>query len=205
MKKYNIIYADPPWSYNKRNKTTTKFGGGAMKHYDTMTLQEIKDLPIQNISADNCVLFMWVTFPKLQDGLDVIKSWGFTYKTLGFSWHKLNKNGKLFFGIESYTASNSEVCLLATKGKVGIMKKDKDGKWIITPPEEKVCTISNFVSSAINSIRQRHSKKPDEARNRIVKLFGDLPRVELFAREKSEGWSSWGNQIESDLDLKGVD
>ena len=153
-KKYHIIYADPPWSYNARSNTSTKFGGGAMGHYPTMSLQNIKDLPIQNICEENCVLFLWVTFPKLQEGLDVIKAWGFTYKTLGFSWHKLNKDNSLFFGVGSYTKSNCEVCLFATKGKVGITKKGQP----FTDPKDKLSVRSNKVSSAINSQRERHSK-----------------------------------------------
>ena len=184
--KYNIIYADPPWSYNARKNTSTKFGGGAMGHYSTMSLQDIKDMPVQDISADNCVLFLWVTFPLLQEGLDVMKSWGFTYKTLGFSWHKLNKDGSLFFGVGSYTKSNCEVCLFGTKGNVGIKEAPN-----------KLFVQSNKVSSAVNARREKHSKKPSEIRDRIVELFGDVPRIELFARETASGWSSWGNQVES--------
>jgi N6-adenosine-specific RNA methylase IME4 len=185
-KKYNIIYADPPWRYNDR-RTGTKFGGGAESHYPTMSLKEIKELPVQHIAADNCVLFMWVTFPLLPECLEVIKSWGFKYKTLGFSWHKTNKNnGKLFFGVGSYTKSNAEVCLMAIKGKVGIKK---------TPGVKKLITKSNYVSSAINAPKGRHSEKPKEIRDRIVQLFGDVPRIELFARKKSKGWDVWGNQV----------
>ena len=183
-KKYNIIYADPAWSYNPRKNTGTKFGGGAMGHYSTMSLQDIKDLPVQDISADNCVLFLWVTFPLLQEGLDVMTSWGFTYKTLGFSWHKLNKNGSLFFGVGSYTKSNCEVCLFGTRGNVGIKQAPN-----------KLFVKSNRVSSAINSQREKHSKKPSEIRDRIAELFGDVPRIELFARQSTPGWDVWGNQI----------
>jgi N6-adenosine-specific RNA methylase IME4 len=189
-KKYHIIYADPPWSYNKRSNKNTKFGGGAMGHYPTMTLDDIKSLPVQKITQENCVLFLWVTFPRLQEGLDVIKAWGFTYKTLGFSWHKLNKDNSLFFGIGSYTKSNCEVCLFATKGKVGITKKGQP----FTDPKEKLSVRSNKVSSAINSQRQRHSKKPHEIRNRIRQLFGDVSRIELFARQSATGWDHWGNE-----------
>lgn len=198
-KKYHIIYADPPWTYNDRreNGNGTKFGGGAMGHYPTLTIKDIKNLPIYKITENNCVLYLWVTFPLLKEGLEVMKSWGFKYKTLGFSWHKLNKNGNLFFGIGSYTKSNAEICLMGTKGKVGIMKKDNNGNWIITDPKEKLCTISNNVSSAINSIREKHSKKPDEIRNRIVELFGDVSKIELFARNKYEGWDSIGYDIDN--------
>jgi N6-adenosine-specific RNA methylase IME4 len=183
-KKYQIIYCDPPWSYNKRSNPKTKFGGGAMGHYPTMTIDEIKAMPVHEIADDNCVLFMWVTFPKLVESLDVIASWGFKYKTLGFSWHKTTKSGGLFFGVGSYTKSNCEVCLLATRGNVGIKQSD-----------DKLFVKSHSVSSAINSPIDKHSKKPAEIRDRIVQLFGDVPRIELFARQTDDGWDSWGNEI----------
>jgi len=186
-KKFNIIYADPPWQYNKRKNDKTKFGGGAMGHYPTMTHADICNLPVRDIAADNAVLFIWVTFPKLHEGLEVIKAWGFKYKTLGFSWHKTTKSGGLFFGVGSYTKSNCEVCLFATKGRVGIK-----------PSLNKLVVESHRVSSAINSPIERHSKKPDEIRDRIVELFGDVPRIELFARQASPGWHAWGNQIPED-------
>lgn len=186
-KKYQIIYADPPWSYNARDSKKTKFGGGAMAHYPTMSVDDLKALSIKDISSDNCVLFIWVTFPKLKQGLEIIESWGFIYKTLGFSWHKENKNGSLFFGVGSYAKSNCEVCLMATRGKVGIKE---DPRY-----PDKVVVNSNCVSSAINSRREKHSQKPIEIRDRIVELFGDLPRIELFARERVDGWDAWGNEV----------
>ena len=113
QKKYNIIYADPPWEYNKRKNKNTRFGGGAGGHYDIMNLQEIRNLPVQKISENDCALFLWVTFPKLKEQLDVFESWGFKYVTLGFSWIKTyKKSGTPCFGIGYYTKSNCEVCLL---------------------------------------------------------------------------------------------
>lgn len=194
--KYHIIYADPPWQYNARKKTNTKFGGGAMGHYPTMTLHDIKNLDVQSLSEDNCVLFLWATFPRLQEALDVMKSWGFTYKTLGFSWHKTNKDGSLFFGVGSYAKSNCEVCLMGTKGNVGIATRNAEEP--TQNPKEKLVVINNCVSSAINAPRQKHSKKPDEIRDRIVQLFGDISRIELFARQRTEGWNVWGNQLPDD-------
>ena len=174
-KKYNIIYADPPWMYHDRNPRGA-FGKGAAGHYNLMPLEDIKNLLIKDITADNCALFLWTTFPQLAEGLEVIKAWGFIYKTIGFNWVKTNiHNDKPFFGIGYYTKSNSEVCLLAIKGK---MKP-----------------ISNKVSSILISPRRKHSQKPDEVRDKIVELFGDIPRIELFAREKVDGWDAWGNEI----------
>jgi len=181
-KKYNIIYADPPWSYRDKRDKHPRLCGGASAHYNTMTVEEIKNLPVNKLADDNCMLFIWVTFPNLQEGLDVIKTWGFTYKTLGFSWIKTNKkNGKPFFGIGYYTKSNCEVCLIGVKGKPIV--------------------VSNKVSSVIIAPREEHSKKPDIVRDKIVELCGDLPRIELFARQKAEGWDVWGNEVESDINL----
>ena len=111
MKKYHIIYADPPWYYNDRKKNT-KFGAGVHGHYPVMKAKDIKDIDVASISEDNSVLFMWATFPRLPQALQVIEAWGFTYKTLGFSWHKLTRDGKLFFGVGAYAKSNCEVCLM---------------------------------------------------------------------------------------------
>lgn len=178
-KKYNIIYADPPWHYSDVH-TWAKMGGGVTKHYKTMKTTEIEEMGqvIKNITAEDCMLFMWATFPNLIEELKIIKAWGFTYKTLGFSWIKTNKKDeKPFFGIGFYTKSNCEVCLLATKGKPGNLK------------------ISNQVSSCIISERREHSRKPDEARERIEKLVGQVPKIELFARQEIEGWDCWGNEV----------
>lgn len=175
-KKYNIIYADPPWMYLPRNNKKTSFGGGAPGHYDLMALEDIKALSIGDMADDNCALFLWVTFPMIAKGLAVMKAWGFEYKTIGFNWVKQNKNNdKIFFGVGYYTKSNAEVCLLGIKGK---MKP-----------------VSNKVSSIVISPRRKHSQKPDEVRDKIVELFGDLPRIELFAREKVDGWDAWGNEL----------
>lgn len=174
-KKYNIIYADPPWKYNARNNKNTKFGDGAFGKYPLMTLEEIKQLPVNKISNDNCMLFLWVTFPRLKEGLEVMEAWGFDYKTLGFSWIKTNKNNdKPFFGIGYYTKSNCEVCLLGVKGKP--------------------IKVSDKISSVVISPREEHSKKPNEVRDKIVELCGDIPRIELFSRQEVDGWDCWGNE-----------
>jgi len=176
MKKYSIIYADPPWSYGDRRKGY----GGAKDHYQTMKVDDICNLPIQKITAENAALFLWVTFPNLPEGLEVMKAWGFKYKTLGFSWIKINKRSKTpVFGIGHYTKSNCEVCLLGLKGKLPVK--------------------SHKISSVVISPREEHSKKPDIVREKIVELFGDLPRIELFARQPAPGWDVWGNEVQSDI------
>lgn len=176
--KYNIIYADPPWKYNDNG-----CGGAAEKHYSCMSLEDIKNLPIDSIAADDCVLFIWATYPLMQEALDVIKSWGFQYKTLAFNWIKLSTTGnKLSFGLGRFTRGNSEPLLLATRGKIS--------------------AVCHNINEVVMSPNIKHSKKPDKIRDLIVKLMGDLPRVELFARNKTKGWDCWGNEIESDIELK---
>ena len=178
--KYSIIYADPPWSF----KTYSAKGEGrsASQHYQTMNKSDIQSLPIKNIAADDCVLFLWVTSPCLLEGIELIKAWGFEYKTIAFTWIKQNKKSpSLFWGMGYWTRANSELCLLATKGN----------------PKR----IDAGVHSVIMTPIEEHSKKPDEARKRIVYLMGDIPRIELFARTKTDGWDAWGNEIESDIYL----
>ncbi len=174
-KKYNIIYADPPWSY-KAWSGQGKDKKTAENHYRCMKKEDIQNLPIQNIAADDCVLMLWVTFPCLEEGLELIKKWGFTYKTCGFTWIKRNrKSDGYFWGLGHWTRANAEICLLATKGK----------------PER----VSKSVHSVCDARIMEHSRKPDEIRNRIVQLCGDLPRIELFARKSVEGWDSWGDEV----------
>lgn len=153
-------------------------GRTAGRHYPTMAIEDIikmKDT-IQRISDENCILFLWVTFPCLLDGLRLIKEWGFTYKTCGFNWVKRNKkSNSWFFGMGYWTRANSELCLIATKGNIK--------------------RISKSVFQIVDTHIEEHSKKPDEVRKRIVELVGDLPRIELFARQTAEGWDSWGNEL----------
>ena len=174
-KRYDVIYADPPWrflTYSEKGK-----GRSAERHYPTMAKEEIQSLPVKRISAKDSVLFLWVTAPCLIEGLELIKAWDFTYKTVAFTWVKQNKrNDKPFMGLGYYTRANAEYCLIATKGKVLERK-------------------SRSVSSVVISHIERHSKKPDEVRKRIVKLYGNRPRIELFAREKSDGWDCFGNEV----------
>lgn len=175
-KKYQIIYADPPWSYRDKLGSNSAKMGACEYHYPTMAIKDICNLPVNTLCDDNCVLFLWCTMPKLNEVQKVIKEWGFTYKTVAFVWIKLNpKAGTIFKGIGRWVQGNAELVLLATKGK----------------PKR----ISKSVSQIIMAKRSKHSQKPDEARNRIVQLMGDLPRIELFARQKIEGWDCWGNEV----------
>lgn len=172
-KKYNIVYADPPWLYDNPKDNNPKMGGIT---YPVMTLADICALPVQQISDDDCGLFLWATMPKLTEALKVIKEWGFTFTTCAFTWVKLNPNGKgIYSGLGHWTNGNAELCLFAKRGK----------------PQRQAKNVKQIVMSP----RGRHSAKPAEVRNRIVQLMGDIPRIELFAREKVDGWDCWGNEV----------
>ena len=173
-KKYSVIYADPPWHYD-----AWKNGNGIAKnHYNTMKIEEIIEIKdtIQKISDKNCVLFLWVTFPCLLEGLRTLHEWGFKYKTCGFTWIKRNKvSDTWFFGLGHWTRANAEICLIAIKGTIK--------------------RVSNKVSQIVDTHIEEHSRKPEIVRDRIVKLVGDLPRIELFARKNADGWDCWGDEI----------
>ena len=180
-KKYNIILADPPWSFNNKN-TGGSMNSGSEAQYPVMNIQDLKNMPINEIADDDCVLFMWWVGSQPQEAIDLVNSWGFTIKTMtGFNWVKLTKRQLPFFGMGFWTRAGSECCLIATKGK----------------PKP----ASRSVRSVQTAIIGRHSEKPGIIRNKIVELCGDVPRIELFARKKVSGWSSWGNEVESDIEL----
>jgi len=174
-KKYQIIYADPPWEYKESGS-----GNRVVKsHYPTMSIEDIKNLPIQNICQDISILFIWVTFPRLEQGLETIKAWGFQYYGLAFDWTKLSKNGKPSWGMGYYTRQNNEICLIG-------VKKDK---------KKRIKPLVRNVLATLMSERQEHSKKPDDVRNKIVEICGNIPRIELFARQEVNGWDCWGNEV----------
>ena len=189
MKKYQVIYADPPWEYSFPG-TRADVG----EDYPTMRTVDICGFPFGDFADEDCTLFLWGIWTKIEDSLRAIRAWGFEYKTVGFVWVKTRRtvdmNQPAFFPVESFaeffgmgmwTRSNTEFCLIATRGN----------------PKP----VSHSVRQIIYSPLREHSRKPDEARKRIVELMGDLPRVELFAREKTEGWDVWGNEVESDIEI----
>lgn len=177
-KKYNIIYADPPWDGLGWNNGSGK--KCPARHYKVMKGGDIGGLPVASLAADNCALFLWVTFPNLPLGVDTISKWGFRYATQAFTWVKKSKSGGWFWGCGNYTRANAELCLLGIKGS---MKRQ-----------------SASVHSVVDCPVGRHSEKPAVVRDRIVELFGDLPRVELFARVATPGWDVWGNEIEGGVE-----
>lgn len=180
LNKYQIIYADPPWDF--RGYDLKKTGRYVGNKYVVQDRHWIESLPVKEIASEDCILFLWVTMPKLNEVFEVIQAWGFTYKTVAFIWVKRNKKSpSWFWGMGRWTRSNAELCLLATKGN----------------PKR----ISAAVHSVIDTPIESHSKKPAEVRARIIQLCGDLSRIELFARQRVEGWDAWGNEVQSDISL----
>lgn len=179
-KKYQIIYADPPWDYKVWSVTTSQ----RPWHYPRMTIEQLKELNIAGLADKDCCMFLWTTSPNLQEAFQILNSWGFIYKTVAFTWIKQNPNSMSFFkGMGHWTRANAEYCLLGTKGHPHRLNAD--------------------VSQIIITPRLKHSRKPDEiVRDRIIRLLGDLPRIELFARRKIDGWDCWGNEVQSDIDIK---
>lgn len=181
-KRYKLILADPPWAYRVKNRS-----GCAETHYPTMSAKEIGALDVPRIAAKDSVLLLWTTWPKLPQGLSVLESWGFKYKT-GFPWVKVSDvhrdlwkgwQAKLQYGVGYWVRGASELLLIGVRGKA-------------RPPRQ------NFVGLLAKRII--HSRKPADIYEYAETLPG--PRIELFARKKRPGWASWGNEVESDLEIR---
>ena len=173
-KKYDIIYADPPWDYKgQKNFLGDKEPHSAAAfHYPTMTTKDLMKFPVNNIAADDSLLFLWASSPHLDQAIDLMTAWGFQYKTIAFVWDKQ----RVMPGF--YTMSQCEVCLVGKKGKI--------------PTPRGARNIKQFLSEK----RTKHSKKPAEIRKRIDLMFPTQTKVELFARETPEGWDVFGNEVE---------
>ena len=172
---YGAILADPPWpyaTYSRKGK-----GRSAEAHYDCMSLDEIRALPVGEWAARDCVLFLWITNPRMEAAFDVVRAWGFEFKTLGFSWIKTTKDGagyRMMLG--HWTRANTELCLLATRGN----------------PHRQSASVRQLIAAP----PRKHSQKPDEIHDRIEALVPG-PYLELFARAVRSGWDSWGNEVET--------
>lgn len=188
MLKFNVIYADPPWAYNNNASR-----GAASKKYRTTAESELARMHIAPHIADDCACFMWATFPMLQEALDLMKAWGFEYKTVAFVWVKTNpKAGTPFWGMGNYTRTNAELVLLGVKGK-----PERLGKGVHQVVEE--CP-----GDVLYAPRGEHSVKPLAIRDRIVELFGDVPRLEMFARDAAEGWAVFGDQAPDSIRIRTI-
>jgi N6-adenosine-specific RNA methylase IME4 len=173
-KKYQIIYADPPWDYKGQTQHTGKDGissGGSKNHYGTLKLPQLKTLDIDSIADRNCLLFMWSTNPHLDQAIDLMKAWGFKWATVGFVWNKERVNPGF------YTMSQMELCLIGKRGKIPLPRGSRNVRQLVT------------------SLRGRHSEKPDEVRKRIEEMFPYQNKIELFARHAPHGWDVWGDEV----------
>ena len=169
---YGLIYADPPWTF--RTRSAKGKGRSAEAHYDCMSLDQVKTLPVADWATDNAILLMWATDPLLDKAMDVIRAWGFTFKTVGFYWVKENTSGNGFFtGMGFWTRANPEQCLLATRGHPKRLAADVK-RLVVTP-------------------RREHSRKPDEMYGHIERLANG-PYLEMFGRSSRPGWDTWGAQ-----------
>lgn len=177
--KYRCILADPPWHF----KVWSDRGAGrsASKHYPCMSLNAIQALPVRDIVDTDCVLFLWATYPMLQYALSVIPAWGFTYKTVAFTWIKLTRSNTPATGLGYWTRSNAEICLLGTRGH----------------PQRRAKNVHQVILSQ----RRKHSQKPDEQYARIVQLVPG-PYIELFASVQQPGWDAWGNDVQTAFQFK---
>lgn len=179
-KKYNIIYCDPPWVFS--SKELQRYGGKRFRPltdvYNTEETSVMKNWDIGRIADKDCVVFMWTTDAHICEAIELMKAWGFKYVTVAFIWAKMSKHGKQLANLGAWTMKNCELVLLGTKGNMLKYKKQ------------------NNIQQLVYAERTKHSKKPNEVRERIVKLFGDsLPKIELFAREYVEGWDCWGDEV----------
>ena len=175
MKKYQIIYADPPWDYKGQKQHNGKGGketGGAKTHYPTMKLPQLKELDVAKwADPEGCLLFMWATNPHLDQAIDLMKAWGFKWATVGFVWDKVRVNPGF------YTMSQCELCLIGKMGKI--------------PQPRGARNVRQYLKFP----RERHSKKPSMVRYRIEKMLPTQNKIELFARERVVGWDAWGNEV----------
>jgi N6-adenosine-specific RNA methylase IME4 len=170
---YDVVYADPPWPYNNPQDHNPARGGYT---YNTMTMDEIRGVPLPDISSD-ALLFLWATMPKLPEAISTVEAWGFKFTTVPFVWVKTNKNaGTIYSGLGYWTCGNAEIVLMGKRGKP--KRQRKDLKQIVMAP------------------RGNHSAKPDEVRDRISSLVGpEASKIELFARKTVTGWDSEGDQL----------
>lgn len=177
-KEYSVIYADPPWEY-RQHGTTAKSRGNAAKHYQTMTTEDICKLPVKKICGGGAACFMWATFPNIAEAIKVLEAWGFTYKTAAFVWVK--RTGRTAGTFGAWAPTPGQTRRFAAGGVPGVQAREQ--------------VRSHRVHQVIEAPFEGHSKKPDETRRRIVKLLGDVPRLELFARDRAPGWDAWGNEV----------
>jgi N6-adenosine-specific RNA methylase IME4 len=171
---FRCILADPPWGFRTYSNPKAVPQRASTQHYPVMSIDEIAALPVASVAADDCVLFLWATWPCLPGAMRVIEAWGFRYKTAAFLWAKRSKHGREHMGMGYWTRANTEPCLLATRGR----------------PRRKSMSVRQLIQEPV----LMHSQKPEAAAIRIEQLV-DGPYLELFARRRRDGWTVWGNEV----------
>jgi len=173
MIQFDVIAMDPPWTYSDKQQAGER---GAGFHYKTMTADDIAALPVGKLAAPDCALFLWTTCPQIDVALRVMAAYGFKYKTVGFVWEKRTTNGKLHWGMGSYTRANAELVLLGVRGS----------------PKRASAGVHQIVQAKV----REHSRKPDEVYREIEDLMAGTRRLELFARAPRPGWTVVGDAID---------
>lgn len=195
---YRVVYADPGLTYRNQAR------GGTDRHYRTaMTLAEAKALPVARLAARDSVLFMWTTWPYLVEGHqahDLAEAWGFRPVTVAFVWVKLTANGLEHVGNGWWTRSNTEVCLLGVRGKARRAANSGPPASVRQLYRERLLS-GELEPEAWEATVGRHSEKPALFRDRIVQLMGNVPRLEMFARERAEGWDVHGDEVPGGADV----
>lgn len=179
VNKFKIIYVDNPLQFQNWTK---KKNGAAISHYNTLSTNDLCALPVNKIADNNSVIFSWTSLAKLKESIEIIEAWGFEFISTAFVWNKTYKNNKPYCGLGFYTRSGAEICLLGKKGKA---------------PKRLSASVRQVITYPV---KQPHSSKPPETRDRILQLFGDLPRIELFSREPSrikDGWVHVGWEVDN--------
>ena len=169
--RFGIIYADPPWDYKGQLQHAGPASGdtgGAIRHYGTVTLDDLIKLPVGTIAADECLLFLWATSPHLDQAIELGKAWGFAWATVAFVWDKVRVNPGF------YTMSQCELCLVFRRGRIPTPRGARNERQLV------------------RAERGPHSEKPEEVRRRIERMFPEQPKIELFARRELPGWQPWG-------------
>jgi N6-adenosine-specific RNA methylase IME4 len=178
QEKFSIIYADCPWDYKGQTQhSTTAVTGGAISHYPTLTLAELKLLDVRSVCEDNSLLFLWTSSPHLDQAIELMKAWGFQYKTIAFVWEKQRANPGY------YTLSECEICIVGKRGKIPSPRGSRKER--------------QFLSK----LRGAHSQKPNEIRERITRMFPTQKKLEMFARAQTAGWSVFGNEVEGGIQI----
>lgn len=170
---FQVIYCDPPWIQDSQLGREKKRGNPEL--YPLLSTRDLCDLPVADITAKDATVFMWALDAMIPDAIELMRAWGFLYKTVAFTWYKQTSRGNDHFGTGAWTRKGTELCLMGVKGR----------------PKRVSASVRQLQRGSV----REHSRKPDIVRERIVELMGDVPRLEMFCRYPEQGWYSWGNEV----------